>query len=315
MKRWLQFLPIIIILSACANPLSSNYKWSIVTDSAEFNPGYNFSLLEFKDSIWLLNGQETWESKDLKHWMRVNTDSTVNSVFNKYVVFKNALYAIGGSENWTEGTKKAVWKSIDGHKWEKLKIDLPWSSRAFHSCIVFQNKIWLIGGYDGKYLNDVWYSEDGQKWALATAEAPWKGRCMHTLEIFNNKLYLIGGRRNMEGTIEKLFNDVWYTEDGINWQKATGKAFSKRYSHESVVFDNKLWVIGGSYFSHKNDSWFTEDGNIWHKELSNAPWSKRFGGACIVKDNKLYLIGGKVGQGKFKNDVWQLVSKATDIRE
>jgi len=310
MKRWLQFLPIIIILSACANPLSSNYKWSIVTDSAEFNPGYNFSLLEFKDSIWLLNGQETWESKDLKHWMRVNTDSTVNSVFNKYVVFKNALYAIGGSENWTEGTKKAVWKSIDGHKWEKLKIDLPWSSRAFHSCIVFQNKIWLIGGYDGKYLNDVWYSEDGQKWALATAEAPWKGRCMHTLEIFNNKLYLIGGRRNMEGTIEKLFNDVWYTEDGINWQKATGKAFSKRYSHESVVFDNKLWVIGGSYFSPKNDSWFTEDGNIWHKELSNAPWSKRFGAACIVKDNKLYLIGGKVGQGKFKNDVWQLASKS-----
>ena len=55
-------------------------------------------------------------------------------------------------------------------------------------------------------------------------------------------------------------NDVWYSSDGINWYQATPNAnFSKRQSHSSVVFNNKIWVIGGGdNTSFYNDVWYSE---------------------------------------------------------
>ena len=92
-----------------------------------------------------------------------------------------------------------------------------------HRATVFKDRIWLVGGVDNNadYKNDVWSSADGAQWVLAVGNAPWKGRCMHSLETFNHKLWIIGGRSNLESTFEKLFNDVWYSDDGVSWSEVT----------------------------------------------------------------------------------------------
>ncbi len=42
-------------------------------------------------------------------------------------------------------------------------------------------------------------------------------------------------------------NDIWFTADGVNWTEATAHAeFPERIYHTTVVYDNKLWVIGGA---------------------------------------------------------------------
>ncbi len=47
------------------------------------------------------------------------------------------------------------------------------------------------------------------------------------------KLYLIGGRDNTMGRK----NDVWSSEDGVNWIEETASAqFSAREDHQVVVF-------------------------------------------------------------------------------
>lgn len=52
--------------------------------------------------------------------------------------------------------------------------------------------------------------------------------------------------------------DAWYSEDGINWKEATsGEAFPVRNEHNSVVYDDKVWIIGGSSIA-RNDVWYTE---------------------------------------------------------
>jgi hypothetical protein len=47
---------------------------------------------------------------------------------------------------------------------------------------------------------------------------------------------------------------VWRSDDGSNWTQATANAsWSSRYGHTSIVFDNKIWAIGGFANSYSND--------------------------------------------------------------
>ena len=88
------------------------------------------------------------------------------------------LFAQQGSMDWTQATTSAGW-----------------SARQWHTSVVFDNKIWVIGGCENSssYKNDVWYSTDGVNWTQATANAGWSARYGHTSVVFNNKIWVIGG--------------------------------------------------------------------------------------------------------------------------
>src|SRR5688572_5360766 len=96
-------------------------------------------------------------------------------------------------------------------------------------------------------------------------------------------------------------------ELGVDWEQATGAAaFSGRYRHSSVVFNNKLWVIGGfgSNGGLKNDVWSSPDGVNWTQATGAAPFSARQGHTSVVFNNKIWVIGGDSGVGGgHKNDV------------
>ena len=41
-------------------------------------------------------------------------------------------------------------------------------------------------------------------------------------------------------------NDVWYSTNGMNWTQTTAAAgWSARNAPTSLVYNNKMWVIGG----------------------------------------------------------------------
>lgn len=193
------------------------------------------------------------------------------------------LFAQQGSMNWIQATANAQW-----------------SSRSRHTSVVFDNKIWVIGGADSiGRKNDVWFSSNGVNWTRATANAGWSARYDHASVVFNNMIWVIGG---YDGSPYK--NDVWYSSDGINWARATANAgWSARYEHTSVVFDNKIWVIGGAdSIGRKNDVWFSSDGVNWTRATANAGWLARYDHASVVFDNKMWVIGGNNSGGP--NDVW-----------
>jgi hypothetical protein len=55
-------------------------------------------------------------------------------------------------------------------------------------------------------------------------------------------------------------NDVWYSTNGATWTQATAAAaFTARFKHDSAVFNNKIWVIGGTDNSSNNlnDVWYS----------------------------------------------------------
>jgi hypothetical protein len=120
--------------------------------------------------------------------------------------------------------------------------------------------MWVIAGEDSEgRKNDVWYSEDGKKWVEATSKAQFPERSLHTSVVFNNKMWVIGGSGYDGFMVYK--NDVWFSSDGIKWKKIEmASGFSKRYGHASIVFKDKIWVIGGrggkDVGDIKNDVWY-----------------------------------------------------------
>ena len=181
--------------------------------------------------------------------------------------------------------------------WQETTGAAGWSARTQHTSLVYDNKMWVLGGFDASYKNDVWYSTDGANWEQATGSAGWSARNGHTSLVYDNKMWVLGG---FGGSYK---NDVWYSTDGVNWSQAIGSAgWSGRFDHSSLVYDNKMWVLGGNDASYKNDVWYSTDGVNWSQATGDAAWSVRRGHNSLVYDNKMWVLGGF--DGGDKNDVW-----------
>lgn len=110
-------------------------------------------------------------------------------------------------------------------------------------------------------------------------------------------------------------NDVWVSDDGIHWEKIADQITNATlFGYASVVFDNKIWLLGcnrNGQFASK--VYVSGDGINWQEQ--DAPWSPRGGIAAAVYNGKLYMTGGKYGGFRngttetefvYSNDVWML---------
>ena len=116
-------------------------------------------------------------------------------------------------------------------------------------------KMYVIGGCNVIYLNDVWSSTDGATWTLVTAAASFAGRYGPTSFVDAwGKMYVIGGVDQKS----VYLNDVWSSTDGVIWTLVTSAAsFVGRVDHTSLVYAGNMYVIGGrgSNFGLFNDVW------------------------------------------------------------
>lgn len=249
-----------------------------------------------------------WEEATLNaSWVERDAQSAV--------VFDNKIWVMGGvlsgpGDYPQRVHKQDVWTSEDGKNWDLITQNAEWGPRRSLVSVVFQNKIWVLGGWEKNnrsYKNDVWHSKDGKNWTLATSSAGWSPRLGHTAVVFNNKIWVMGGRDlNWE-----FKNDVWYSKDGKNWTEVTPRAaWSRRYDHTLTTFNNKMWLIGGvtygasGWMPGKKDIWTSEDGKSWELITNKAPWKGRHGHSTLVYQDKIWIIGGGDGVRSLLNDVW-----------
>ena len=99
------------------------------------------------------------------------------------------------------------------------------------------------------------------------------------------------------------FNDVWSSADGIEWHRHVEHApWSPRHYCDVAVWDDKLWMVGGSYGvaqspeevyteGNRNDCWYSADGTTW-TELPNSPWLERHCTSLFVHRDSLWLAAG-----------------------
>jgi Kelch motif len=322
MDKLLSIFAILIFsfsVSACikSKAESNNYVWQNIAAKSDYAISYNYPVFTVDGKMLALN-DGGWFSENGKNWTKTELPkSRLNSAYQKFVQFKGAIYALGEMEGNYLNFKlvSKITRTRDGKTWETVaeKSNLP--NRVFYGAVVFKDKIWLIGGFDGKnYHNDVWNSDDGVHWNLVTKKSAWSERTISKIVVFKDKMWIIGG-----GVIdgEKEINpnsasEIWSSADGEIWKKHQTNATNK-IAGTPVVFDDKLWLVG----ANRNNGNFasavlvSDDGENW-QELS-APWTPRGAVAVWVFNNKLFMTGGKYsynenGEMKFvySNDVWAM---------
>ena len=168
------------------------------------------------------------------------------------------------------------------------------------------------GGRYREYTNDVWRTKKdcsaeqlavdpsgctkanerfGQVWELVTVDSRgpkdplWRARGSHQVLVHQKKLWLMGGRGGaMRKTMDNpLFNDVWSSEDGLNWELVMEHAeWEPRDEFAAGVLiptdeygpsRTVMIIYGGNQqedgMGVSGDVWMTENGTYWVLDYSN----------------------------------------------
>jgi hypothetical protein len=253
-------------------------NWTCATNSAEWSPRAGHTSIVFDNKIWVLGGideqgtkGDVWFSLNGANWTCATESAPWSPKYgHTSVVFDNKMWVLGGCEA-PFHEKNDVWFSSDGASWICATDSAEWPSTSYHTSVVFDNKIWIIGGTRSVngWVDFIWYSLDGVNWTCVTDPARWSRRYGHASVVFDNKIWGLGGTENMDWPIN-YFSDVWYSINGLSWNCATSLAsWPARAFFTSVVFDNKIWVLGGKNLERcRNDVWFSSDGVNWSQTVN-----------------------------------------------
>jgi len=176
---------------------------------------------------------------------------------------------------------------------------------AENAMIEFNDKIWSFGGvndYGASNGHFAWSSDNGINWVSLSINPSslTSFRRNHTVTLFNDELYLIGG----EDVSENAYGDIWKSADGTNWTNVHAVApFGLIPEHETLVYDNKMFVIAGNRTTGNTEVWSTINGTDWIQETTNA-FSGRAGQKGIVFNDAMYIVGGEDIAGRKLNEIW-----------
>ncbi len=300
-------------------------SWKLETKAAAWEGRDSQGEFVYDGNMWILGGwftpqkpnpRDVWKSRDGKNWTRVlETAPWEYSDLPVSLVFKNKMWMMGGRK--LPGTKcsNQVWSSTDGATWKLETPDAGWSPRLGAGFVVFKDRMWVLGGTNDFYknddttlFNDIWSSADGREWRRELANAPWSKRAHGKAIVFDGKIWVMGGGKRLPNAVPS--NDVWCSEDGLNWKLVTeAAAWKPRLWFSSVVYRDHMWVLGGWAEKEGNfgDVWYSKDGQTWTEWKSDITWDKRHEQAAFVFKDKIWIAGGAAEPNYLVNsEVWSL---------
>ena len=309
-------------------------NWVRVSSKAPWTARDSQGEFVYKDQLWILGGwfgsfeappRDVWSSPDGKNWKLVQASAPwIHSDLPMSLVFKDKMWMMGG---WYNGrlpghsASNQVWSSTDGLAWEQATDNAPWTPRIAAGAVVFKDKMWILGGTEDYYFgddnsltNDVWHSSDGSHWELATNNAGWSPRAYHQAVVHNDKIWILGGGNYVPSY--HALNDVWCSADGVNWTQVTGAApWGPRLWFSSVVYRNRIWVLGGWSQGHDNfgDVWYSKDASTWTQLHSDIIWKSRHEHSAYVFRNKIWVAGGHARP--LSSEVWSLEVGEDELAE
>jgi hypothetical protein len=299
-------------------------NWTMAVADADFSPRGGYSSVVFKDRMWVIGGyndetgprDDVWYSTNGKDWIQANSSLGFfkERSCQSAVVFKDKIWIIGGG--WGDEIGGDVWYSDDGIIWTQATPMAEFGPRVHHSTVVFNNRLWVIGGERGftqsQWLRDAWYSDDGMSWTQATPQVAFTPIWRQNLLVLDNKIWNIGNvfyRPEKGSTIE--YNEIWNSVNGRDWKRvASHGSFPARTAPCSVLYNNKMWIIGGNNQTsdYLGDVWHSSDGIEWEQATTAAEFSwntTRYSHPqALVFNNRIWIIR-EYGEGFIdKNDVW-----------
>src|SRR5690606_4367675 len=103
-------------------------------------------------------------------------------------------------------------------------------------------------GYWASSLHHASFAGDKLNFAQWNGNAAWAPRHGHEVAVFDGKLWLSGGQQGITDEIDDIttrLNDVWFSEDGVNWTQSPLVLPVGLAEHEMVGIDGALLIFGG----------------------------------------------------------------------
>lgn len=189
----------------------------------------------------------------------------------------------------------SIYAIVNNYYLKKISGLNNWSPRDSMGEVVFDGRMWLMGGFSPERNNEVWSSTNGIDFEKHQ-NALWSERNLMGTVNFKNKIFVMGGTNGTE-----YYNDCYSSSDGENWESLGTAPWLGRAAFACVVHNNKIFIYGGIAANGKafNDVWSSVDGKKWVLESFNAPWSKRGMHSFVSFKGKLWLISGGVYDTKY----------------
>ena len=197
--------------------------WTRVSDSVPWADRVLHYTVAHREKIWVMGGQtvaqfapapdafynDVWNTADGVHWTRVTARAPwpPRGMIGGSAVFADRIWILGGG---TYDTPKQpqrkfyhdVWSSADGLRWERHVEFAPWQARQYHEVAVFDDRLWVLEGWNRGNRNDVWYSADGINW-YELPNTPWAPRHAASVFVHQGALWMVAGN-NMRSDVWKL---------------------------------------------------------------------------------------------------------------
>ena len=101
------------------------------------------------NDVWCSEDGVTWrEVTDEAPWP--------GRLWFSLLVYRDRMWMFGGWSNFPFVDWNDVWHSADGKTWIQLESDDVWAKRHAQASYVFEDKIWVLGGHARPLTNDVW---------------------------------------------------------------------------------------------------------------------------------------------------------------
>lgn len=265
---------------------------------------------------------------------RVNSNMTgsgfPSAAWFDVTMFKGEFYAITSAyPDGTADTDKAlhnVYKSADGISWTKVETNIPVVGAFGARLVVFQDKLFAIGGgylygvnEDGYGPELMWgmagffdiaelyiYStSDGETWTKETAvddDAVFSGYVDARLVPSADKITYMGGLATSFGQMQGTYN-VASSTDGFTWSKVgdvdrTSPAQLVRCS-ALYTFNGKTYIAGGfknfvQAGYEQTAVYSTTDGGLtWTEETADGGFGGMWNMRVVSAGDVLYMVGGE----------------------
>ncbi len=208
--------------------------WDLVSEAIGCGHRYGAGCCVFNDRMWVMGAKgvsnDVWSSSNGIDW-RLETEHapwSPRQVFGNLVVLGDQMIMVGGGIVNYQPFKgyRDVWATKDGKTWSQLTDQAPWAGRIWSEAQVYNNRIWLLGGFRAQptwqNFNDVWYSADGVNWKLFESADLWSPRHEACTYVHDDALWVVAGNA------WPLMNDTWRL-------KLTGLAFTTQPVIEEYV--------------------------------------------------------------------------------
>ena len=244
-------------------------SWTLETNAAPFGTIAGHSTIIFNNKMWLYSGagneylnDRIWSTEDGLNWVQEENDSFLNTVpfYGQFAttmfVFEDKIWRFaaywGPLGDLTD--ERYIWNSSDGKNWTLISENHGFDYKYGMEVIPFKGK--LIGIEGKSYVDNTYTkvreSSNVTDWEVLEIDRPFLTGDFSEAQVLNDKLFITAG--------SGYSSALWFTENGRSWQKAASNIkYPVRHANCSVVFNDKIYIVGGGNFIEKyNDVWVIE---------------------------------------------------------